>query len=281
MDRDEHGRPDEEAVKKVTVQYSIFENYISALHPGLINAANWTFDDLQIGRLRRQILQCYRQLEAKTANGSKFPPLKVYVYDEVDVPELEPLLRSQIYCSRGQWGTDVQVHDFFATSSIRTDDPAEADFFFVPGYAICVLEGNLYTLDEVDDLYKNLVQALPYFNASGGRNHVFVFGSGMAQSVFQSWREHIPQAIVLTPETELFNDFAWVAEPPFHTWKDVAIPGSLDLVEVIGLIEKAKPLSERQYLVAFFGKVAADRGPHPWVGGVDVRAEIHKLKELP
>ncbi|CAE8660806.1 unnamed protein product [Polarella glacialis] len=34
MDRDEHGRPDEEAVKKVTVQYSIFENYISALHPG-------------------------------------------------------------------------------------------------------------------------------------------------------------------------------------------------------------------------------------------------------
>ena len=47
----------------------------------------------------------------------------------------------------------------------------QADFFFVPGYAICVLEGllhlaskagsgmragNLYTLDEVDELYKDM-----------------------------------------------------------------------------------------------------------------------------
>ena len=25
----------------------------------------------------------------------------------------------------GQWGTDVQLHDFFVTSNIQTDDPAE------------------------------------------------------------------------------------------------------------------------------------------------------------
>jgi len=281
MERDEKGRPaDPDDVKKATLQYSVFENYISALHPGLINAGNWSFNDEQVFVLRKQILRAYRQLEAKKNLEAKWP-FKVYVYDEEEVPQLKPLLRSQIYCSRGQWGTDVQLHDYFVTAEFQTDDPSEADFFFVPGYAICVLEGNLYTLDEVDELYKELVTALPYFNASGGRDHIFVFGSGMAQSVFQSWEEYIPQAIVLTPETELFNDFAWVAIPPYRPFKDIVIPGSLDLIEVIAALEKSKPLSERRFLTAFFGRADVARGPHPWVGGVDVRKEILALKELP
>ncbi|CAK9031777.1 Probable glucuronoxylan glucuronosyltransferase F8H (FRA8 homolog) (Protein FRAGILE FIBER 8 homolog) [Durusdinium trenchii] len=226
--------------------------------------------------------------EAKKSTHA--PEFKVYVYDEdllgrrtafEEVPQLKPLLRSQIYCSRGQWGTDVQVHDYFFASDLQTDDPDEADFFFVPGYAICVLEGNLYSLDEVDELYKDLVTALPYFNASGGRDHIFVFGSGMAQSVFQSWEEYIPQSIVLTPETELFNDFAWVAIPPYRPFKDIVIPGSLDLIEVIAALEKSKPLHERRFLSAFFGRADVARGPHPWVGGVDVRKELLALRELP
>jgi len=285
MERDADGRAvDAETVKKATLQYSVFENYISALHPGLINAGNWSFNDQQVFLLRKQILRAYRELEARTLledPEASPPPFKVYVYDEEHVPQLKPLLQSQIYCSRGQWGTDVQLHDFFATSNIQTDDPKEADFFFVPGYAICVLEGNLYSLDEVDELYKELVVALPYFNASGGRDHIFVFGSGMAQSVFQSWEEYIPQAIVLTPETELFNDFAWVAIPPYRPFKDVVIPGSLDLIEVIKALEKSKPLQERRYLTAFFGRADIARGPHPWVGGVDVRKELIALQELP
>lgn len=285
MERDADGRAvDAETVKKATLQYSVFENYISALHPGLINAGNWSFNDQQVFLLRKQILRAYRELEARSLREdpeASPPPFKVYVYDEEQVPQLKPLLQSQIYCSRGQWGTDVQLHDFFVTSNIQTDDPAEADFFFVPGYAICVLEGNLYSLDEVDELYKELVVALPYFNASGGRDHIFVFGSGMAQSVFQSWEEYIPQAIVLTPETELFNDFAWVAIPPYRPFKDVVIPGSLDLIEVIKALEKSKPLRERRYLTAFFGRADIARGPHPWVGGVDVRKELIALQELP
>ena len=64
-----------------------------------------------------------------------------------------------------------------------------------------------------------------------------MFGSGMAHSVFQSWQQYINESIVLTPETELFNDIAWVIEPPFKTWKDIVIPGHLDLTEVISLDE--------------------------------------------
>lgn len=310
MDRDDEGWPDPEMLRKATLQYSVLENYISALHPGLIDLSNWSFTDAEVMMLRKQILKNYQQsavreqaardaeaaavatgaaaaaadgpaVPARQPGAAAEPPLRVYVYDEAEVPGLSKLLQGQIYCSRGQWGTDVQFHDFFLTSPYLTHEPEQADFFFVPGYAICVLEGNIYTLDQIDEIYKEVVQALPYFNASGGRDHIFVFGSGMAQSVFQSWKDYIPQAIVLTPETELFNDFPWVIEPPFQTWKDIAIPGSLDLTEVLGLIAQDRPLAARRQLAAFFGRVDLVRGPHPWVGGVDVRREILKLRELP
>jgi len=207
-------------------------------------------------------------------------PIRVYVYDVEEVPQLAPLLQSQIYCSRGQWGMDVTIHDFFTTSVCRTQDPTLADFFFVPGYAICVLEGNIFTLDQVDALYKDLVRALPYFNASGGQDHVFAFGSGMAHSVFQSWQDYIPRSIVLTPETELFNDFAWISVPPFQTWKDIAIPGALDLTEVQSLLAAERSLNDREHLAAFFGRVDIARGAHPWVGGIDARQKVLALKEF-
>lgn len=35
------------------------------------------------------------------------------------------------------------------------------------------------------------------------------------------------QSIVLTPETELFNDFAWVAIPPYRPFKDDQTDASL------------------------------------------------------
>lgn len=45
-----------------------------------------------------------------------------------------------------------------------------------------------------------------------GRDHVFTFGSGMSKSVFQSWGLYLNDSIALTPETELFNDIAWVID---------------------------------------------------------------------
>ena len=93
---------------------------------------------------------------------------------------------------------------------MRTLDPEEADYFLVPGYAICMLEGNIWTMAQIDKIYMDLVRTLPYFRRSRGRDHVFVFGSGMSVSVFENWKAHIPESIVLTPETELFNDLAWV-----------------------------------------------------------------------
>eukprot|EP00927_Polykrikos_kofoidii_P086748 TRINITY_DN9816_c0_g1_i2.p1 TRINITY_DN9816_c0_g1~~TRINITY_DN9816_c0_g1_i2.p1 ORF type:complete len:625 (+),score=87.96 TRINITY_DN9816_c0_g1_i2:54-1928(+) len=291
------GLLDPDALKRATMQFSVLENYISVLHPGLVDKANWTVTDSQVSALRRRLLRLYwtsRQANATSqgpvghtpgmplsARAAEVSALKIYVYDEDEVPELSPLLQGQMYCGRGQWGSEIQIHDFFLTSDYRTDDPREADFFLVPTYSICALEGNMLTLDEIDQIFKSIIWALPYFNATGGRDHIFVFASGMAHNVFQSWQDFISRSIVLTPETELFNDFAWIAEPPFHTWRDIVIPGSLDLAEVVSLIDSDKPLEQRMHLAAFFGRVDVVRGPHPWVGGADVRRDILQLAELP
>ena len=42
-----------------------------------------------------------------------------------------------------------------------------------------MLEGNVWTMDELDQIYINLVKELPYFRRRNGRDHFFVFGSGM------------------------------------------------------------------------------------------------------
>eukprot|EP00971_Amphidinium_carterae_P031328 617083-Amphidinium_carterae.1 len=132
----------EERLRLLGMQYSVFENYISVFHPGLIEKGNWTILDADAIWLRKKVFR--KQLEQSKQEHlprrkdnvqlvSDDVDIRVYVYDEEDVPELRPLMQGQIYCSRGQWGMDVTIHDFFATCACRTDDPKEADFFFVPG----------------------------------------------------------------------------------------------------------------------------------------------------
>ncbi|CAD7934318.1 unnamed protein product [Amoebophrya sp. A25] len=265
-------------------QYSVLENYLSAVHPGLLDNSLWPIMDSDIRRLRQDLLDTYRtiaQRDVALQDAMWHNRLRIYVYDEEEVPLLKKLTIGAMFCGRGQWGMETQIHDFFRAASFRTLDPYEADFFYVPGYAICMLEGNIWKMEEIDQIYIDLVKALPFFERSRGRDHIFTFGSGMSTSVFESWRDHIPEAIVLTPETELFNDLAWIIEPPFQPFKDIVIPGNLDMTELISLQEFSKPLEEREFLGCFFGRADVVRGPHPWVGGPMIRKTILGWKDEP
>ena len=44
--------------------------------------------------------------------------------------------------------TVAKVHQFLLHSSCRTENPAEADFFFVPVYAACVMTKERKTAEE-------------------------------------------------------------------------------------------------------------------------------------
>ncbi|THG02000.1 hypothetical protein TEA_002566 [Camellia sinensis var. sinensis] len=70
--------------------------------------------------------------------------LKIYVYDELEIDGLMPLLYgrdgniSPDSCLKGQWGTQVKIHRMLLQSRFRTRKKEEADLFFVPSYVKCV-----------------------------------------------------------------------------------------------------------------------------------------------
>ena len=130
-------------------------------------------------------------------------PVRVYVYGEDEVPALGAVTKSPAFCHYRQWGMDVGFHDFFRTSPLRTFDPEEADYFFVPSYACCHQVAGMYEFHELDALHADVVRSLPYFARSSGRDHIFSFHY---VDLFPTWRRHIPRSVFLTPETEVGFD---------------------------------------------------------------------------
>ena len=56
----------------------------------------------------------------------------------------------------------VQLHYWFLGCDCRTDDPEEADFFFVPQYTACHLNVETFTEERSNDLFRSLVPKLKH-----------------------------------------------------------------------------------------------------------------------
>lgn len=247
--------------------FSTLDSFTSGMHPHLLETADWLVRDSRIIALRRALLKRIRQQDEPKAP-------RVFVYD---TEEVRLLSQGASFCGKGQWGMEVHIHEWLLTSGHLTKDPDEADFFFVPAYSICMFEAGFFPLPELDELYKRLVTALPFFSRNLGRDHIFTFGSGMSCNAFMSWRDVIPQSIQLSPETWLFNDFPHIDEPCFDPWRDIAIPGHLHRYEIISLASHSRPLGEREHLAIFLGRTDPSRGPHPATQEADVRGALRRL----
>jgi len=292
----------EPRIEMVRTFFSMLDGYASGMHPHLLDASDWLVKDARIAALRRALLQRLRAMKLPEAGwalesslekrpSSSLPPPALLRLSLPSPPEVRPLIfvygsevrevrqlsQGASFCGKGQWGMEVHIHEWLLASPYLTRDPAQADFFFVPAYSICMFESGFFPLLELDAEYRRLVAGLPYFQASGGRDHIFTFGSGMSANAFLSWREVIPESIFLTPETWLFNDFAQISEPCFDTWKDVAIPGFLHRHEVLSLAGSAREFADREHLALFLGRTDASRGPHPKTNETDVRGALRQL----
>ena len=256
--------------------YSFLQRYAGGTHPSLFTNSSWPLSD----ELLRKALDVtlIDVAEARAEKPESSFGTRIYIYEPDDYPELQKLTQGPNFCRQGQWGMEVSIHDWLRSAPFRTYDPRLANFFFVPGYAICMFEGGFVPIQEIDELYKSLIPKLKYFKLSGGRDHIFTFGSGMSVGLFKSWEQFIPNSIQLTPETHLFNDFPLVVKPFFKPWRDIVIPGQLHAMETMLLRSTSLPLSDRKQLAVFFGRSDASRAQHPTAGGVHVRADIVKLE---
>ncbi|OLQ11012.1 putative glucuronoxylan glucuronosyltransferase F8H [Symbiodinium microadriaticum] len=253
--------------------YSQLDAFSSGIHPHLLDRSDWLVKDARLSALRRALLSRLRP-------GKEDPGRRpaIYVYEH-DIEMVRELSQGGSFCGKGQWGMEVHIHEWLLASPYLTKDPEMADFFFVPAYSICMFEGGFFPIPALDDMYKKMLDQLPYFRRNRGRDHIFTFGSGLSANVFPSWRQEIPESIQLSPETWLFNDVLDMKEPCFNTWRDIAIPGYLHKHEILSLYQRSRPLAERKRFAVFLGRIDSSRGPHPSQGGPDVRAAIRRLKE--
>jgi hypothetical protein len=83
--------------------------------------------------------------------------LRIYVYTHKDADGLRELntgLRMSLtVCSIGMWGTQTVLHKFLENSFVRTLDPHEADYFFVPAYPKCASDREKIPEDRLNKLY--------------------------------------------------------------------------------------------------------------------------------
>lgn len=111
--------------------------------------------------------------------------MKVYVYDLPSKYNTDWLSNER--CSSHLFASEVAIHRALMSSEIRTLEPWEADFFFVPVYVSCNFSkvngfpaiGHARSL--MASAVNHISEQLPFWNRSLGSDHVFVashdFGS--------------------------------------------------------------------------------------------------------
>lgn len=194
--------------------------------------------------------------------------IKIYVYEEWEIDGLKELLYGRDHsitadsCAKGQWGTQVKIHQLLRKSGSLTMNKDEAQLFFVPSYVKCVrMKGGLND-KEINQTYVRVLKQMPYFRRSGGRDHIFVFPSGAGAHLFKAWSTYLNRSIILTPEGDRTDKRDISA---FNTWKDIIIPGNVE--DGIAFpssqnddVVKPIPLSKRKYLANFLGRAQAKVG---------------------
>ncbi|CAE7661740.1 GUT1 [Symbiodinium pilosum] len=187
--------------------------------------------------------------------------VRVYVYDTL-------FAARPVECSQGMFASEVFVHQFLLHSSCRTENPAEADFFFVPVYAACVMTKERKTAEDMDVFYSQLVkEQLTYFEDQGGIDHIFLWSSETYD--FPSWLDYIPDSLFLSVEARPIEctDFDFFSEETadnfgahcqhcywcFTPWKDYVIPGFVEKWSVDKLRALERPHEQRSYTACYHG----------------------------
>lgn len=175
--------------------------------------------------------------------------LRIFVYH---LPELN---RGVLHCQHGQWGLEALIPHWLLQGSCRTENPDEADLFFVPWHTWC--DRMVYRMNqtrrEISQVYIDLMQdrhnKLPYWERQGGKDHIFLF-SDQGMNFFPEWRDYIPHSMFLVTEA-LTPGCGYSC---FNPWKDIVLPGHTDYFRYRRMASFNKPTDQRSLLFNFHGR---------------------------
>eukprot|EP00899_Mesostigma_viride_P024867 jgi/Mesvir1/5565/Mv15587-RA.1 len=196
---------------------------------------------------------------------------KVYVYD---LPkEFHSELKSdQKRCITDQYGTEILIHEELLRHPVRTIDPKQADFFFVPIYGECYLFRETKVnaklgLENTNRWFRKALNIItndyPYWNRTQGRDHLWVFAGARGPHIFKDWKKYIRKSVFLTPEGDRS------LSEQFNTWKDIVIPG----LEADAYFTGGENRRKKKDIFAFFRGTIRNKGGASYSRGIRIKME--------
>ena len=217
--------------------------------------------------------------------------LKIYVYDFPDYFNIRPLKKlkkkKKLKASFFEGGADIYFHQrLLQISALRTENPEEADFFFVPIYGSAL---SLYTSnsksarEKIRQLYLKGIERLkkePYWERNGGRDHIFVFTHTFGFCLgnpLDDWEKETDLQTTLSKEmgNSIFLSYFGEDGRCFNAEKDIVIPPAVNLGKAIINLnnfrktrlaqhKKEKGTKSRRQLVLMAGKTQLEKDGDPW-----------------
>ncbi|XP_027343373.1 probable glucuronoxylan glucuronosyltransferase IRX7 [Abrus precatorius] len=182
--------------------------------------------------------------------------LKVFIYDLPPKYNTDWLTNER--CSNHLFASEVAIHRALLTSKVRTFDPFEADFFFVPVYVSCNFStvNGFPSIAHARSLIASAVQLIsteyPFWNRSRGSDHVFVashdFGACFHTLEDAAMANGIPEIL---KNSIVLQTFGVVHKHPCQDVENVVIPPYFSPESVRRTLEKA-PVNGRRDIWAFF-----------------------------
>ncbi|KAM7527994.1 hypothetical protein LguiB_031404 [Lonicera macranthoides] len=198
-------------------------------------------------------------IKSKTNQGS-LNDLKVYVYDLPAKYNRDWLSNER--CNNHLFASEVAIHRALMTSEVRTLDPSEADFFFVPVYVSCNFStvNGFPAIGHARPLLKSAIELisseLPFWNRSRGSDHVFVashdYGSCFHAMEHRAMEDGIPEFL---KNSVILQTFGVKYDHPCQDVENVVIPPYIPPASIRSTLSKSPVTGQRDIFAFFRGKM--------------------------
>lgn len=194
-------------------------------------------------------------------NKALFNNMKIYIYELP--PRFNNEWLSNERCSNHLFAAEVAIHKALLKSDVRTLNPLEADFFFVPVYLSCnfsTLNG-FPSMSHARSLLSSAVElistTMPFWNRSNGRDHLFVashdFGACFRSVEELAIEDGIPEFL---KKSIMLQTFGVKYRHPCQAVENVVIPPYVSPIKVrTTLAENSLSNGKRDIFAFFRGKM--------------------------
>lgn len=186
--------------------------------------------------------------------------LKIYVYELPTRYNTDWLTNER--CSNHLFASEVAIHKALINSDVRTFDPFEADFFFVPVYVSCNFSAvnGFPAIGHARSLISSAIQLISseftFWNRSSGSDHVFVashdFGSCFHTLEDVAMADGIPENL---RNSIILQTFGVKYDHPCQRAEHVVIPPYVSPESVRKTLATADVNGKRDIFAFFRGKM--------------------------